>query len=60
MYTFKTLNISNLILARISKLENDASGYYQKSPSKKLTKTHVTLKILDKISQRTHEQYIQA
>jgi hypothetical protein len=30
------------------KLENDASGYYQKSPSKKLTKTHVTTKILDK------------
>jgi hypothetical protein len=47
-YTFKMQNISNLILAWISKLENDALGYYQKSPSKKLTKTHVTTKILDK------------
>jgi hypothetical protein len=32
----------------ISKLENDASGYYQKSLPKKLTKTYVTFKILDK------------
>jgi hypothetical protein len=29
-------------------MENVASGYYQKSPSKKLTKTHVKTKILDK------------
>jgi hypothetical protein len=47
-YTFKMLNISNLVLAWISKLENDASGYYQKSPSKKLMMTHVATKILDK------------
>jgi hypothetical protein len=34
MYTFKMLNISNLVLGRISKLENNAFGYYQKLPSK--------------------------
>ncbi len=29
-------------------MENDASGYYQKSPSKKITKTHKTTTVLDK------------
>jgi hypothetical protein len=42
------LNISDLVIACISKLENDASGFYQKSLSKKLTTTHKTTAVLDK------------
>jgi hypothetical protein len=42
------VHLQNAKYFKPSKLENDASGYYQKSLSKRITKTHVTTKILDK------------
>jgi hypothetical protein len=48
MYTFKMQNISNLVLALISKLENDASRLLPEISVKKITTTHRTAAILDK------------